>query len=277
MQLIVEKEMLSSFDSESIYTEYRANSTHPRALLVVVHGLGGDSNASFQLIERLLKEIPNLACLAYDQRGHGFSSRRWSKESKNIEDDLIKDLRVILKKFKSIPIILLGESFGGVIVQEYVLGQLRPRVKKSILLCSHPYFLPKAHGRSFFYLLLKLISILPKKKTKKTIEQHAKFRGCSDLDFGRISTDAWHVGLISWALMFLSLFGWKNSNWSEFNTNKTIYAYGVRDQFLKRKKQEKMLYEHQEICSFALNTNHCCLINNPELLVPVIQDTIEKL
>jgi alpha-beta hydrolase superfamily lysophospholipase len=100
-------------------------SWHPdgkaRAILAIVHGLGGHSDLYSNVIQHLIPK--QYAIYALDLRGHGRSPGQqgyinaWSE----FREDLGAFLQLIQTQNPGCPIFILGHSLGGVIVLDYIL------------------------------------------------------------------------------------------------------------------------------------------------------------
>lgn len=100
-------------------------SWHPegqvRAVLAIVHGLGGHSGLFGNVVQYFVPK--NYAIYAFDLRGNGRSQgqrghiNHWSE----FREDLRTFLQLIQTQASECPCFLLGHSFGAVIVFDYVL------------------------------------------------------------------------------------------------------------------------------------------------------------
>ncbi|MCC5631165.1 alpha/beta hydrolase [Nostoc sphaeroides CHAB 2801] len=92
-----------------------------RAILTIVHGLGGHSDRYNNIVQHLIPK--QYAVYALDLRGHGRSSGQlgyinaWSEFC----EDLGAFLELIQTQNPGCPIFLLGHSLGGVIILDYIL------------------------------------------------------------------------------------------------------------------------------------------------------------
>ena len=86
--------------------------------IVFVHGGPGFHSAYLGGFASSIKD--DFRILLYDQRGSGLSSRT-VKESSITINRYVEDLYELLRDRKAVDVILLGHSFGGVVVLEYVL------------------------------------------------------------------------------------------------------------------------------------------------------------
>ena len=92
-----------------------------RAVLINLHGLGDHSG----LYPNLTAYIPTqaIALYAYDMRGNGRSpgQRAYLRRWEEYRADLAAFLRVVRQKEPDLPLFLLGNSLGGLVVLDYVL------------------------------------------------------------------------------------------------------------------------------------------------------------
>ncbi|MBD2567294.1 alpha/beta hydrolase [Anabaena lutea] len=92
-----------------------------RAILVLVHGLGGHSGLYKNIVEHLLPK--QYAVYGLDLRGHGRSpgQRGYINTWAEFRDDVRAFLEMIQKQQPGCPIFLFGHSMGGMIVLDYTL------------------------------------------------------------------------------------------------------------------------------------------------------------
>ncbi|WP_071191489.1 alpha/beta hydrolase [Trichormus sp. NMC-1] len=92
-----------------------------RAILVIVHGLGGHSGLYTNIVEHLLPK--QYAIYGLDLRGHGRSpgQRGYINTWAEFRDDVRAFLQIIQKQQPGCPIFLFGHSMGGMIVLDYTL------------------------------------------------------------------------------------------------------------------------------------------------------------
>ncbi|MCC5664136.1 alpha/beta hydrolase [Nostoc sp. CHAB 5784] len=92
-----------------------------RAILAIVHGLGGHSDRYNNIVQHLISK--QYAVYALDLRGHGRSSgqRGYINAWSEFCEDLGAFLQLIQTQNPGCPIFLLGHSLGGVIVLDYIL------------------------------------------------------------------------------------------------------------------------------------------------------------
>ena len=92
-----------------------------RAILAILHGLGGHSDRYNNIVQHLLPK--QYAVYALDLRGHGRSlgQRGYINAWSEFCEDLGAFLQLIQTQNPGCPIFLLGHSLGGVIVLDYIL------------------------------------------------------------------------------------------------------------------------------------------------------------
>lgn len=117
------------------YSEMGEDAPPPRAVVVIVHGLGEHAARHTRLAHLLLEW--GFAVRAYDQRGHGESGgRRGLIEQDDVllEDlaEVVDDTRQRCSRLPSarggeqMPFILFGHSLGGLIAARFVSMKMRP-------------------------------------------------------------------------------------------------------------------------------------------------------
>jgi len=103
-----------------LYTR-RSSPSEPRALIVIAHGFGEHAGRYAHVMEHLVRN--NIAVSAFDMRGHGKSDGRRGDVKRFFH--WVDDLHMMIREFrryvdKSIPVILLGHSLGGLIALNYL-------------------------------------------------------------------------------------------------------------------------------------------------------------
>lgn len=253
---------IHSFDNEPLYTEIFQNSKNNKYDFVVLHGLGGDSNATLLLIESLLKKIPHLRCITYDLRGHGYSSKKWPAKENNLETVGAKDLAFICDFFKIKKPIFICHSLSSIILQEYILQKCQPFPQYSFLMSAPLKIAPISISRKFWFKIYKKTNFLFKTHKKRSLKHHLKNKDTFDLSLYRIIDDIRHMGLINFLLMYFSLFGWKNDNLESLNKNNVFFCCGSKDILLIEKKQRQLLIDVKNIQIKSFNSNHHQIFTN---------------
>ena len=93
----------------------------PKAVLIIVHGLGEHGGRYPHVVEHLVPH--GYAIYAMDLRGHGRSGeqRGHINSYDEIRSDLMTSIEIVQKKEAGKPLFLMGHSIGGLIVLDYVL------------------------------------------------------------------------------------------------------------------------------------------------------------
>ncbi|KAI9003872.1 alpha/beta hydrolase fold protein [Hyaloraphidium curvatum] len=99
------------------------NPSAPRAICVIVHGMG-EHRRRYERVANILAE-KGIAVVTYDQRGHGETATKHGDVNGGWPA-MIADIDVVrkaaLKKLKvDVPVIILGHSMGSMSLQSYLL------------------------------------------------------------------------------------------------------------------------------------------------------------
>jgi len=104
-----------------LYAQAWLPDARPRAVVVLVHGVGEHSGRYMNVVGPLVEA--GYAVYSFDQRGHGASAgrrvhiNRWTE----YRDDLGTFLGIVASKEPSLPVILYGHSMGSLVVLDYLL------------------------------------------------------------------------------------------------------------------------------------------------------------
>jgi alpha-beta hydrolase superfamily lysophospholipase len=92
-----------------------------RAILVMVHGLGGHSSKYGNIVQHFIPK--QYAIYAFDMRGHGRSpgQRGYINSWAEFREDLRIFLQLVQTQQPKCPVFLLGHSLGSIVVLDYVL------------------------------------------------------------------------------------------------------------------------------------------------------------
>jgi alpha-beta hydrolase superfamily lysophospholipase len=126
----------------------------PRALVIIVHGLG-EHAGRYDHVARRLNEW-GYAVRSYDQYGHGESGgvRGALPRKHRFLDDLADIVESTRKRMPGIPVVLLGHSMGGLVASRFVA---RGIMQVEALVLSSP-----ALGTRTTALQKLLLAIVPK-------------------------------------------------------------------------------------------------------------------
>jgi len=105
---------------EIYYQSWRPEG-EPKAVLVIIHGLGEHGGRYPHVVERLAPH--GYAVYAMDLRGHGRSGeqRGHINSMDEIRSDVKTFLEIVQKKETGKPVFLLGHSLGGLIALDFVI------------------------------------------------------------------------------------------------------------------------------------------------------------
>ncbi len=128
-----------SMETEELYLDFGKEKTYCRILpsaskktpLLFLHGGPGSGHDSFELLDGL-REKDDRTLIFYDQLGCGRSTARHI-DPKKIDMELwIKELENVIQKLSLSSVHLLGHSFGGMLLQEFLLQKRPKEVRKAI-------------------------------------------------------------------------------------------------------------------------------------------------
>ena len=105
------------------YQAWTPSRSRPRAAIINLHGLGDHSGLYPNLASYL--PVRGLALYAYDMRGNGRSpgQRAYLKGWQEYRDDLDGFVAQVRKWEEDLPLFLLGNSLGGLVVLDYALDR----------------------------------------------------------------------------------------------------------------------------------------------------------
>jgi len=186
---------LKSFDGTKINYSYTKGKG---VCLVFLHGLGVDLTHWKKEIQFFKKK--GFSTLAIDLRGHGLSDRPVKLSSYKLSF-FAKDVHEVLRKEKIKNFILIGHSFGGVVLLRF--HKLCPKLAKAYIIIDSTYKAP--HQVTFLndhpYLLHFFNYLLEHEDLRKMHFSHIDFKefvGTGDWDLRGFLTDIHHTSLRSW-------------------------------------------------------------------------------
>ncbi len=95
--------------------------------LIMLHGIGRDAHSFDHIAPRFAKDF---RVIALDLRGHGDSA--WHPDGAYLVEDLVKDLERLVDQLRLGRVVLLGNSTGGRVVQQYA-GMHPDRVRALVV------------------------------------------------------------------------------------------------------------------------------------------------
>jgi len=149
----------------------------PKAILCLVHGFGEHQDRYLHVGEALAKV--NIAFFSFDLRGHGKSEgkRGHSPRHEYFIDDIEELLIEARKVYNDTPIFLMGHSFGGHLVANFLMKKMTNEVTAAIL--SSPWFQLAFEPSPF---KLKLANIMAK--------IYPGYSDKSEMDTSRLTRDS---------------------------------------------------------------------------------------
>jgi len=127
---------LKSQGGASLYYQSWRPSNQTRAVVVLIHGLGGHTGLFGNMIDHLVRQ--NFAVYSLDLRGHGRSSgqRGYINTWAEFRADLATLLNLVHTQLPQQPCFVAGHSLGAVIALEYVL--YHPQAVAGVIAISPP-------------------------------------------------------------------------------------------------------------------------------------------
>lgn len=108
-------------DKLKLYYQTWQPQGNAKAILVIVHGLGGHGSKYSNIVQHFIPK--QYTIYAFDMRGHGRSpgQRGYINSWAEFREDLRKFINLVQTQQPKCPIFLLGHSLGSVVVLDYVL------------------------------------------------------------------------------------------------------------------------------------------------------------
>jgi len=123
--------LVADKDTELVYHTWVPTSKEPSpALIVLMHGLGDHVAHMMTVVNYMIKSM-NMTVCGYDQRGHGESPGPRGHIAKwdIFRSDLTLFCDILTQKYPNLPIILFGNSMGGLCVLDYAMHEPNEKVK----------------------------------------------------------------------------------------------------------------------------------------------------
>ncbi len=116
---------VDSFDGAKIYTRLWDETTNPKGVVLIIHGMSEHSLRYDEFAKFLNKN--NYVCFAFDLRAHGktsVSTRALGKYDGDLFMDSVNDAiffsHLLNELYPSLPLLVFGHSFGSFILQRYI-------------------------------------------------------------------------------------------------------------------------------------------------------------
>ncbi|MBI2589544.1 alpha/beta hydrolase [Candidatus Berkelbacteria bacterium] len=232
--------------------------------LIFVHGAGGDLNAWHS--EREFFHQRGLSTLALDLRGHGLSDRPAECVDYTL-DRFATDIQTIVEAEAIKKFVLIGHSFGGMVILTY--HHLFSRLAQSYVLIDTSAKPPAAISLAAHHpFLIHLYNHLTNQNADECHFSHVpvgKFVGTADWDPTRIYSDIIHTTLRSWLNTYEAMGNFDATRILPTIHQPTLVLHGADDSVISP-KVGKELHEHTPRSTFTLipNANHISVLNNPD-------------
>ncbi|MEL6561675.1 MAG: lysophospholipase [Bacteroidota bacterium] len=151
-----------------------APASEPKAILCIVHGFGEHQERYTHVIDAMVAE--GIAVFTFDLRGHGKSEgkRGHAKKYSYLIEDVEEFLMHARREFNDAPIILMGHSFGGHIVANFLLKKTTSEIAAAII--SSPWLKLAFEPPAFKVKLAKIMANI-----------YPAYSDKSELDVSRLS------------------------------------------------------------------------------------------
>lgn len=138
MPMTKDRAFFKAFDDTRIHYQIIA-APRPRALVVIVHGIGEHSGRYSMLADFFAAR--NCPVFLYDHRGHGYSQgqRGHVRRFGDYLQDLQRMVELAQEAYPGLPVLLFGHSMGGVVAALYALDH---QDALAGLALSSPGFIP---------------------------------------------------------------------------------------------------------------------------------------
>jgi len=261
---------------DGIKITYDIHRKKNKLFLIFIHGLG--TNKTIWKKERKILEERGFSTLAVDLRGHGLSER--PKEIKDYEiDKFAKDIFYILKKEKIKKFVVVGHSFGGIVLISF--HKLYPSLSKGYVMIDSTYklpnkFLKKIKKHPFIMdIIEKIASKIKRKEIKKENSENKRI----NLDWNLFKIIKWiyETGFCSWVYTLEEIAKFNGLNILKTIEQPVLILQGENDSIfdLKIAKKMKKLIKNSKL-EIIPYENHHIIINNPEEITKKILDFIQK-
>lgn len=257
-------QFLKSFDSEKIGYQIISQPQNSNKNIVVIPGFGGDINFLNSFLNNLKESNQSATIYFYSPRGHAFSSKCFPQHM-TVENVHAQDFSNFVKTLNLKRFIVVGHSYGGVILQNYLNLENKVNPEKFFLICSAPKIFGVKIFKQLCYNLLSKKTPIDKPFSYQTPKFYKKFNHSWDIDLERWHHDTYVTGgILNWVLHFLSLSDWQNNNLNNLDQQTGYYLYGKKDIIIPKVKQLSYLKKLPKINVVELNSGHLAPITNPE-------------
>ncbi len=263
---------------EHYYNElyYRTNEFKPdRLTLVIAHGLSGSSSAWIPY-EKIFENKYNL--VVYDIRGHGMS-KKYSNYSDYETKNFAEDLHKLVTYLKLPKLILISNSFSGLIALEYLKSH-RENVIGNIFTSPAVYIhrgLGAKISRTALLPITKVVSVLPFNPKPRGHVDYSKHQNTGDWNIKRNIADIRNTGLRAQFFTLKHSFAEGQEYELEKINVPTLIIHGDKDTMVPL-KNAKLMSEKIKNAEFITlpSVNHNTAHNAVTAMSGAIENFIEK-
>lgn len=235
----------------------------PKQTLIFLHGLGG--NLSSWDKERKYLHQKGFSSIAFDLRGHGFSSRSSIPNYYKLTN-FVEDLYCVINTLNISKPIIIGHCFGGMVT--ILFEHLHPNISSKIVLVDTSFKAPDFSAPLIHQKLArKILNLIAKYGPKSHQKQHEnfdKFIGTTDLDPKRVISDITHTSIRSYISIINNVLDYNSESILEGINKPTLILEGSKDTIYPPLISKII---HHKIAKSILRiipkANHIIVINNP--------------
>ncbi|MBY0472676.1 alpha/beta hydrolase [Patescibacteria group bacterium] len=253
---------------------YRTNDLVPgRPTLVFVHGVSGSSSA-WKAYEEALKDEINI--VTYDQRGHG-NSKRYPNYSDHHLKHFVEDLHLLLTHIGEYPYVLVGHSFGALVVLAY-LAQWQHTLKGAVLI-SGDYSVGRHVPTKILRWLLTpipVLSYLPLSLRQHGRVDYERFPDSGDWNVSRSYTDICNTGFRTYLYCIRQSYELDATDTLSQLQLPTLLIHGTKDTIFGIENSVAM---KEKIPGARLETieggNHIMVLNAPQNIIDILRTFVK--
>ena len=254
---------------------YRKNDFLKKQTIVFVHGASGGSSAWIPYEKKFEKKFN---VLSFDIRGHGKSFRPKTFNEYAI-NHFSKDVHRVIKKEKIKDFILVGHSFGSMIVLDFVKNY-QNLVKSLILISSDAAPKKRLISKVMKRILSfsKIMNYFPQYKTGGGHIEYGKFIGTGDFNIKRLVADIKNTGFRSYSFSMLHAYDFNCEDFLPKIKIPVLIIHGNKDTIcpLNTGVKIKNAIKNSKMIIFD-GSNHVIVLNDIERLAKEIDKFVTSL
>jgi pimeloyl-ACP methyl ester carboxylesterase len=276
MKQLLQLGHFSSADQEPLFVKIEANAQKVTQTLFFIHGIGGDHSAYQGIIERLTQTLPRTRFVSYDLRGHGRSSRIFTHHYPSLEAAHLSDLQTLITEYLEGKLILVGQSLGSLVIQEYLREHRQPLPLKTFFICSSLQSPPLSFNRQWWFKQWQHRPRPVQPQQIRTFDDHLSFANSSDYHLKRVISDINSTTLYSWFMHWVSILGWSNPEPEMLNQPHHTFIHGKRDYIIFPFLRKRIVTKLPAAKHLVLDVNHNCLAGGADQIAITIQQDVQS-